>query len=64
CALERNAADYLYLYVHGHAGTDQLENLINYRPDKRKTREIVSSCYPRRSAKKMLSVLVNKWRRK
>lgn len=57
CTLERNVADYLYLYVHGHAGISQVETLLNYGPDKRKIRKIISSCYPGRSAKKMLSVL-------
>lgn len=57
CTLERNVADYLYLYVHGHAGIDQIEKLMSYGPNKSKIRDIISSCYPARSAKKMLSAL-------
>ena len=57
CILERNVADNLYLYTHGHASIDQVKNLMNYGPDKRKIRKIISSCYPARSAKKMLSAL-------
>lgn len=57
CILERNIADYLYLYVHGHAGADQIKNTMSYGYDMKKVRVIISACYPLRSTKKMLSAL-------
>jgi len=57
CTTERNMADYLYLYVHGHADKKQINNLFNYPLDKQEVKKIVSRCYPKRSAKKMIALL-------
>lgn len=57
CTLERNAADHLYLYVHGHADIGQAKNLIDHGLDKSTIRKLIPSCYPERSAKKMLVLL-------
>jgi len=57
CSPERNIADCLFLYVHGHADMSQVKNLLGYEGNERKTKSIVSSCYPARSAKKMLAAL-------
>ncbi len=54
CTIERNAADYAYFYVHGHANKEQLSNICkNYFPDKKKLIDLVTKCYPKKSAIKM-----------
>ncbi|MEW5995990.1 MAG: hypothetical protein AB1657_00135 [Candidatus Micrarchaeota archaeon] len=56
CSLERNIADYIYLYVHGHSEGGYVTNLLmNYPPDKAKVEDIIIKCYPRNSAIKMRS---------
>lgn len=57
CSPERNIADCLFLHVHGHADISQVKNLLGYGWNARKTKCIVSSCYPASSAKKMLAAL-------
>ncbi|MFH1221866.1 MAG: hypothetical protein V1492_02140 [Candidatus Micrarchaeota archaeon] len=56
CGTERNMADYLYSYVHGHANKEQLIELYRrYKISKEKLIEISLRCYPKRSAIKMLA---------
>ncbi len=57
CSLERNLADYLYLYVHSHADMPRIKNLTSYGFDGKRARAIILTCYPSHSAKKMLCAL-------
>lgn len=58
CTIERNLADYLYFYVHGHSDKEQIKNLYkNYSPNKKKVMDIVGRCYPKRSAIKMKTII-------
>lgn len=57
CSLERNLADYLYLYVHGHADISRIKNLTGYGFAEKRVHSIISRCYPSHSAKKMLCAL-------
>lgn len=57
CSLERNIADYLYLYVHGHADMPHIENLTRHGFDGKVVRTTVLTCYPSHSSKKMLCAL-------
>ncbi len=54
--IERTAADYLYLYVHGHIGREQLvRNCSVFSPDAKRMDEIMVGAYPENSSKKMLT---------
>jgi len=56
CDLERNMADYIYSYLHGHTSRGQISNLYrNYKISKERLTKILLKCYPKRSAIKMLS---------
>lgn len=57
CSPERNLADYLYLYVHGHADMPRIKNLTGGGFDGKRVRTIILTCYPSHSAKKMLCAL-------
>ena len=58
CTVERNMADYLYFYVHGHSDKEQIENFYkNYIPDKKKVINIIARCYPKESAIKMKTAI-------
>lgn len=56
CTKERNLADYLYMHIHGHAGREQFKKMLP-ECDLEKTRQIVTRCYPKNSAKKMIALL-------
>ncbi len=56
CSIERNMADYLYSYVHGHVNKEQITELYrNYNISRERLIEILLKCYPRKSAIKMLA---------
>ncbi len=57
CAPERNAADYIYAHVHGHAGKEQIRRFCRtYSVSKLALVAVISGCFPQKSAKKMLAV--------
>ena len=56
CTSERNLADYLYMYIHGHASREQISKMM-LECDLEKTRQIITKCYPKNSAKKMIALL-------
>lgn len=58
CTVERNTADYLYFYVHGHSDKEQIESLYkNYSPNKKEVMKIIAKCYPKKSAIKMKTAI-------